>query len=277
MGIRMPQNRYEKTPLAKPNENFAIMKKLLLLTSFLLGIGMMYGHKFAQNIDLPKYYSTYFGIERYTPKGFTLDSTACVVWQPFFQTNEYYGLQTQDAFKGMPIISEIYNSVDGQCVLLENFMQCDDTDSAFNVKLTKELRAMLHFDDAVPMVEVLKGVQSFYGKDARRLLNADTVYIANYKLDKPEIYNIESPNITGNFAYCTAIYAKRAGFAGHIGYLLMTEKGFADKDKYMNAHNTSVRYIDGWKSSDSIEANRDKVWWSFMIKESNKNPKPILK
>lgn len=240
---------------------------------------MIYGHKFAKTNELPGYYNTYFGIERNTPTGFTLDSTAGVVWQPFFQIKEYIGAHMFDAFKSMPVISEIYRSDDSQCVLMENLMECDATDSAFNEKMIKELRAMQHFNELTPISEVLENVQAFYGKDARRLLNADTVLIVNYKFDRHKLYNIESCDLGNDFAYCTAIYAKRAGYAGHIGYLLMTKEGFANRDKYINRHNSAVRYIDGWKSSASLEASRGDVWWSFIQKENNsdKELEPIVR
>lgn len=199
------------------------------------------------------YHAVNFGIQRAQPEAFVLDSML-TIWEPQYQLAELENKEASDYLTKLSVNDEIYTSLDGQCRMAECMMFSGYKD--FIDAMYTQLRYMQRMPKGTPKEELLKTSKIYAGKEARQMMNTDTIIINDFKFDYPR---------DKKFTSCLNVYAMRKGYSGYACHLLLTDEGRKQVDKYLHSLMVAVRFIDNWQMKGD-EAFR----WHNVFKRSYK-------
>lgn len=184
------------------------------------------------------FYAICDGIQRVQPEAFVLDSVV-TIWEPQYQLAELEHKDASDYSTALAMNDEIYNSLDGQCLIAEGMMF--EGDSLFRASMYSQLRYMQRMPKGTPREKLLETSKIYTGKEAHCMMNADTIIINEYKFDYP---------CDKKFTSCLNVYATREGYNGYACHLLLTDEGHKQADKYLHSLLAAVRYIDNYRVFD---------------------------
>lgn len=235
------------------------MKKLSVLSIITFVFLTVNSH--AANDNLNKFYTKYYGITINTPTGFNKANVSGTCWQPSFQLKKAEGWHTAFFLRGLPSISVFYSNQNNSTWMMVGDMQGNEKDSLYKAKMYGDMQLALHQPESAKPSELLKNVKVYTGNDAAKIMNADTVYVAEYILEKPEISFEDNK---GSFSHCIAIYAMKAGYTSYVGYILTNDTSDEEKQKRIKTLTDAVRYVNDWTATDEIISTRHSKYKKYI-------------
>lgn len=237
--------------------NFKTMimrRAIILFITALLSLtanAMMY-HYYVIKGDVNEFYTKYYGITMKMPTNFHIASYDILGWQPSFQLKDAEGWRAGLYFRGLPSISFMYSNPDESTWMLIGDMESNESDSLYKEKIYGDMRLAQHLPENATLNEMLKNVKVFTGQEAAKIMNADTVYVATYKFEVPQIPLMHK----GSFTHCIAVYAMKAGYTSYVGYILTNDTSEEAKQKNLKTLADAMHYVDGWTATKEITSTR---------------------